>query len=281
MSFIAILGAGAIGGALAQRLAARDRVADIRLIDADVLIAQGKALDVLQSSALDAFGTRLSATDRLAAAAGAAVVLVADTARGNAEHSGESGLALVRHLTEMEGSAPLVFAGASQRRLMELVHAELDVPAHRLVGSAPAALESSVRALTALECDGTGVDVQVRVLGVPPRGAVIAWEEGTVAGQPIAAVVAPHRLAAISARLPGLWPPGPLALASAAARTADAIVNGSRRDLTCFVSLPDPPNRGKVAAMPARLGPRGIERLPRPALTRQEQTHLENGIALS
>ena len=47
MSFIAIAGAGAIGGALAHKLASRGRVPDVRLIDADVSIARGKALAMI------------------------------------------------------------------------------------------------------------------------------------------------------------------------------------------------------------------------------------------
>ena len=281
MSFIAIVGAGATGGALAQRLAARDRSRDVRLIDAEGSIAHGKALDVLQSSPIDGFGTRLSGSDRLEGAAGASVIIVADSARGDAEHNGEPALALLKRLVEMELSAPLVFAGATQRQLMARAVSELNLAAHRVIGSAPGALEAAVRALAALEYDGSGVDVQVRVLGVPPRAAVIAWEEATACGQPLGSIVPPHRLAAITARLPSLWPPGPLALASAGARVAEAIVNGSRRRLTCFVPLPDQPNRGVVVAMPVRLGPRGIERVIQPALTRQEQTQLENGLAIS
>lgn len=281
MSFIAILGAGAIGGALAHKLAARNRAHDVRLIDPDGGIAQGKALDILQSSPIENFSTRVAGLDRLEAAAGASVVVIADAAAGDAEHAGEAALALLKSLMRMETAAPLVFAGAGQRQLMARVVSELHVEARRAIGSAPGALESAVRALVALECDGSGVDAHVRVVGVPPRAAVIAWEEATVFGQPAGSVVAPHRLAAISARLPSLWPPGPLALASAASRVIEAIVNGSRGRPTCFVSIADPPNRGAIAAMPVRLGTQGIERVFHPALTRQEQTLLENGLAIS
>jgi malate/lactate dehydrogenase len=184
-------------------------------------------------------------------------------------------------VVSLDTEAPIVFAGATQRQLMTRAVAELHVPARRLVGSAPGALESAVRALAALECDGSGVEVQARVVGVPPRAAVIAWEAATAFGQPISAVVPAHRLAAISARVPSLWPPGPLALASAAARIVEAVVNGSRRRFTCFVSLDEAPVRGAVAAMPARLGRQGIERVLQPSLTRQERTLFENGLSIS
>ena len=91
----------------------------------------------------------------------------------------------------------------------------------------------------------------------------------------ISAHLAPHEIAALNARLPGLWPPGPYALASAAARVVEAIANGSRRRFSCFVSLP----RQTVAAMPVELGEDGVRRVLEPALTRQERTRLENAIA--
>jgi malate/lactate dehydrogenase len=138
-----------------------------------------------------------------------------------------------------------------------------------------------VRALIALECEGSGAEAHVRILGAPPDRAVIAWEEASVLGQPASTVVPPHRLAALSARVPRLWPPGPFALAAAAARVATAVVNGSRRAHTCFVSIEQPPYKGAVVAMPVGLGAGGIERVVQPALTRQERTSLENGLALS
>jgi malate dehydrogenase len=279
MSFIAIVGAGALGGALAQRLAARGRARHVTLIDSAGAVARGKALDIQQSSPIDGFSTMLSGTDRLEAAAGADAIVLADDAGTGAEHAGEAGLALLRRVAALEPAAPIVFAGAAQRELMLPAIAELRVDRRRIVGSAPGALESAVRALVALEIDATGVEVQLRIVGVPPRAAVVAWEEASAFGQPIASVVPAHRLAAISARLPSLWPPGPTALASAGARVAEAVAAGSRRRFTCFVALDEAPYRNAVAAMPVKLGARGIERVLGPALTRQERTRMENGFS--
>ncbi|MGH9371110.1 MAG: hypothetical protein ACRD15_06225, partial [Vicinamibacterales bacterium] len=189
-----------------------------------------------------------------------------------------SGLAMLRRLVAMDATAPLLFAGAAQRELMMRAVSELHVRARRVIGSAPGALESAVRAVIALELDGTGVEVQLTVVGVPPRRAVIAWEEATASAQPISTLVPAHRLAAISSRLPGLWPPGAQALASAASRVAEAVVNGSRRRYSCFVSMEGPPSKGAVVALPVEIGVRGVERVLPPALSRQEQTQFENAI---
>ena len=280
MSFIAILGAGALGGSLAHRLASRGRVREVRLIDDHATIAQGKALDIQQSAAVEGFSTRLTSASAIEAAAGADAIVFADASQGDVEHTGEGGLALVRRIAALDTRAPLIFAGAGQRVLMVRAANELRVVRPRLIGSAPAALESAVRAIAGLEADANGVEVQLRVIGVPPDAAVVAWEEAAAFGQPLAALLGPHRIAAIAARLPRLWPPGPLVLASAAARAAEAVADGSRRRFSCFVAVGDG-STAKVLAMPVELGRGGVLQVLRPTLTHQEQTRLDNASAIS
>ena len=74
MGFIAIVGSGALGGAVAHALAVRDRVTEVRLIDPTGQVARGKALDIQQSSPIDNFSTKLSAAESIEAAVGADVV---------------------------------------------------------------------------------------------------------------------------------------------------------------------------------------------------------------
>lgn len=278
MGFIAIVGSGALGGAVAHALALRDRVPEVRLIDPAGQVAQGKALDIQQSSPIDSFSTRLTAAASIDAAVGADVVVIADAAAGNVEHSGEAGLGLLRHLVRAGNRAPILCAGASQRELIAKAVTELHLSRGLVLGSAPFALESALRALAGLVLDGSGVEVGLRVVGVPPRAAVVAWEEATAYGQPLSSQMAPHAIAGLAARIPGLWPPGPYALASAAARIVEAIALGSRRRFSCFVATEAGPLRSAVGSMPVELGPRGIERVLEPALTRQEQTALDNAL---
>lgn len=274
MPLIAILGAGPTGATLAHKLAGRDRVREIRLIDPDEQIAAGKALDIRQSSPIESFAARVTAAGHLASAAGADVVVLADRANGKGEHTGEEALALVAQLIASGIDAPFVFAGASHRELIVKAASELHVAPRRLIGSAPGALESALRALAALSVDGSGVDVALRVVGVPPARAVIAWEDATIAGEPLTAHLPAHLIARLGARIPGLWPPGPYALGSAAARVVEAIVTGSRRRYSCFVAH----GRGPVAARQVELGPDGVRRVLEPSLTVQERTMLENAL---
>jgi malate dehydrogenase len=249
-------------------------VDEVRLIDVDERVAQGKALDILQSSPIESFATRVVGLGSLASIAGAAAIVIGDRATGDGEHSGEAGLSLLRQLIAMEGHAPIVFAGASQRELIAQAVRELSVPGARVVGSAPFALESALRSLAGLALDGSAVEVGLSIVGVPPAGAVVAWEEASVGGQPLTSRLPPHEIAALNTQLPRLWPPGPYVLASAAARVVEGIVCGSRSQFSCFAAG----RHGVVSAMRVELGPDGIRRLIEPVLTRQERTRLENSM---
>jgi malate dehydrogenase len=274
MPFIAIIGAGPIGSALAHKLAGRSRVREVRMIDPEGTIARGKALDILQSGPVENFSAAVTSAESLLAAAGAEVVAIADPASGQGEHSGEGGLALVRHLRNAGVRAPLVFVGATQREVMTRAISELHVPPSLVVGTAPLALESALRAVCGVIADRSPVEISLAVAGVPPKHTVVAWQEAAIGGQPLTSVLGPHEIAAVAARIPGLWPPGPYALGSAAARVVEALCDGSRRRFSCFVDA----GRGRVAAMPVELERGGVKRVIQPALTRLEQTALDNAL---
>ena len=97
-------------------------------------------------------------------------------------------------LRDVAGSAPILFAGAGQRELMARTSVELKVPRRRLLGSAPLALESAMRALAGVLLDGSGVDVMLRIVGVPPNAAVVAWEEARRFGLPLSSQLQRTRL---------------------------------------------------------------------------------------
>ncbi len=278
MSTVAIIGAGPLGGALARSLAGRGRVGEVRLIDPEGRVAEGKALDILQSSPVEPFDTRVTGATTYAAAAGADAIVLADLVSGG-EIAGEPGLALLRQLARMDVTAPFLFTGGLQRELMIRALAELHLAPRRLLGSAPLALESAVRAVTAALMDASPADLSIGVAGVPPRDAVIGWDAATAFHRPIGEVLAPHHLSALTSRLPALWPPQPYTLASAATRVAEALVEGSRRRYTCFAAI-DVTGAGRdwVAAVPVEIVKGGVGKALEPALSRHERTAFENGL---
>jgi malate dehydrogenase len=72
---IAVLGAGNIGGSLAQRLAEMDLAEEVALIDIVDGLPQGKALDIQESAPILGFSTRVTGSTSLDAIAGADVVV--------------------------------------------------------------------------------------------------------------------------------------------------------------------------------------------------------------
>lgn len=276
---LVIAGAGEIGGALAQRAAARSRFRDVRLIDENGTVAAGKALDIRQAGPVDGYDTRVSGHSSLDAAAGATVVAIADASTG-AEWEGDSGLAMLGRLLPFIGDAPIVFAGAKQRWLMEAAVRELKMPATRMAGSAPIALEGALRALAALAIDRSATEIDLRAYGRAPEAIVIGWSGGSAAGAPIEQVLAAHQRLAIADRAKGLWPPGPTALGSAASRVAEAFAFGSRRDLTCTIVgdgsiMP----RGAAAAVPTQFARGRILKVNRPVLSPREQVDFETAMS--
>lgn len=75
LSKIAVLGAGNIGGSLAQRLAEADLAREVVLIDIVDGLPQGKGLDIQQSAPILGFSTKVWGTTDLSAIAGSDLVV--------------------------------------------------------------------------------------------------------------------------------------------------------------------------------------------------------------
>ena len=283
-SMVAIVGAGTLGGSLAHKLAARDRVDEIRLIDEARGVAAGKSLDIRQAGAVERARANVVAHADLTAAAGAAAIVLAGPATTtDAEWDEARGLELLARIASLDRRAVIVCAGASHRRLVQRGVSDVGLPRHRLIGSAPYGFESALRAIVAVELRCAASQVSLTVLGAPPVGAVVPWSQATVRGLAISHAAEPPRLARLPQKVPRLWPPGPYTLASAAARVSEAIVDATdRRGLPCFVVLDGEAGvRGKAAAMPVEVSARGVSRVLEPRLSVQERVLLENALQKS
>jgi malate dehydrogenase len=283
MQRVAIIGAGELGGAVGHALARRDIVRSITLIDDAGTIAAGKALDIAQAAPVERFATELAGANDVSMAAGAAVVVVADRA-GRGEWQGEEALALLTRLTQMAGGAIVVCAGAGQRELIERGVDELHMDRGRLFGSAPEALAGGARALVALAVNGSPRDVSLALLGVPPHHTVIPWADATSGGFPLTRLIDDPTRIRLAARAAALWPPGPYALAAAAAMAIETMAGRSRRIVSCFVApglFADGAGvRARTGAMPVRLGPGGVVEVVMPELSAAERVALDTALQL-
>ena len=278
MSVVSILGAGDIGSATAYALARRSRVRDVRLVDTAANVAAGKALDMRQSGPIDHFDTPISSRGDVLDAVNADLIVIAD-AFADGEWEGEHGLAMIKQLMRAGSKAPFVFAGPKQVWLMEAAVREAGVPANRIVGSASAAVHSGVRALAALELNGSGVDVSIALVGRAP-GFTAGWTSATFAGSTLAGQIPPHRMVAISEMLKKMWPPKPQAIGAATAVIVEGLLGGSRRHLFATTVLDgEYGERGVATMLPLELGDRKIIRRIEPSLSTQERVEFLNGLS--
>ena len=253
-----------------------DRVQRVLILDPRTAAAAGKALDIQQAGPIIRAHTRLAAMDDIGALAACAVCVVADplpTASGNGE---DDDAALLRRIAPYLRATPIVFAGAAHADLIQYAGTEIGLSRARLVGSAVEAAASTIKALVALEAECSPRDVMLTVLGKPPSGLVVRWSEASVGGYGLQDVLSQAALARIEGRARHMWPPGPYALGTAAARFAEAIVCSSRQVFSAVTLLAGEFGvRNRPGALPVRLGPDGIAQTRVPQLTPREGVQLQ------
>jgi malate dehydrogenase len=276
-STVCIVGAGELGGAVADALARGERVSRVLLVDDAAQVASGKALDIQQSGPIKGFHTRLEGTSDLTRVTGCAVCVLADrSGRPSAEWQGDEALGLIKRLVPYLGTAPIVFAGSAQASVLQMAAREAGVTRERLIGSSPEALAMAARAIVAMEAACSPSEVGLTLLGTPPSGFVVPWSEASIGGYALERVLTQVQLTRVEARVARLWPPGPFALGAAAARVAEAIVRSSRHACCVLTVLGGEFGvRGRVGTLPAVLSPSGIAHTRVPMLNTRERVRLE------
>jgi malate/lactate dehydrogenase len=133
--------------------------------------------------------------------------------------------------------------------------------------------------MAALEADVSPRDVNLTVVGRPPAQTIVPWNEASIGGYRAIDVLPPPALTRLDARLPRLWPPGPVALASAAARMLKvAATRGSDSLIGVVTMTRDEGNGGRAAMLPVTVGVRGITRVLTPSLSTRDRVRLESAL---
>lgn len=281
MSIVSIIGASELGGALTHKLAIRDRIDEIRLIDPTIGVAAGKTLDIQQAGPIEGFRTRLVSSTDLRTVQGSTVISLTGFATPSATViQDQRTRSLLEQLINFEKDAVMVCAGASDRQTIETGLREIKIPRTKLVGSAPSALTSAVRSMIAVEVGKSPSDVSVGVLGIPPANTVILWSEATIGNQNLMQVMEPKTLARLKAQAARLWPPGPFSLASAASRICEAVATGdSDRAYSCFIGLDGEMGaRDVVTTMTVLLHRWGVNQIVIPSLSAYENVQHQNAL---
>lgn len=281
MSIVSIVGAGQLGGMLAFTLATNERVREIRLIDTTEAIASGTALDIQQAGAVERFDTTVVSYRELPAVIGSDIVILTGPAKRPAtEWSDDDGLEILQQLGHLNRRALIVCAGSGHRQLIERGAAETSLSGNRVVGSGPYALQNALKTLVALELQCSALDVSLAVLGAPPAKLVIPWSGASVQGVQLSELLSQKTLELIQEKVVRRWPLGPYALAAAAARLCEIVLQEtSTYGINCYAVLNEESNLpGRVAAVTASIDRSGIKQIVPPVLNIREQVALDNAL---
>jgi lactate/malate dehydrogenase, NAD binding domain len=228
MPFVAILGAGPLGGAIAYALASRGRFDEVRLIDPEKTLAAGKALDILQAGPVDGSSTRVTGSASLENADGAWVTVLADPIQPDP----------VVHLAGLHHRSPgamVVCADASHGLSISRAVATGSVAPDYIVGSAPLAVASAARALIALDVDLSPAVISVGVTAAGSPGTCrIDWGRTSIDGVAADVALQNEQQRRVDQRLAASCPPGPFTMAAAAATVAEAAWFGARQTFPCW-----------------------------------------------
>jgi malate dehydrogenase len=293
---IAVIGAGKVGSATAQRLAERN-YADIVLADIVESVAEGIALDLMESGPIVGYDNRVSgATIK----DGAGYEIIADSSivvvtAGLPRKPGMSRDDLL--LTNMKivgGWAEQVAKHAPNAivivvtnpvdAMTQLVWHVTKFPKHRVIGQAGVLDSARFRTFVAMELGVSPQNVDAFVLGSHGDQMVPLPRYTTVAGMPITELLPAQKIEAMvkrtrdgGAEVVNLMKTGSayFAPSAAVAEMVDAIVMDKQKILPCIAYLDGEFGiKGVFAGVPVRLGSKGIEEIVKVNLTKEELTAL-------
>jgi malate dehydrogenase len=272
---VTVVGAGMVGGAVAQVLATRD-YADIVLVDIVEGLPQGKALDLMQAGPVLGFDTQVTGTNGYQETAGSDLVVITS---GIARKPGMSRDDLLKTNMGIVRSVAKQVASASPEAVIVVVSNPLDAMCHvafdaagfpreRVIGMAGVLDSARFRTFIAMELDVSVEDVTTFVLGGHGDTMVPLSRFSTVAGVPLPELLAAERIRALEERtasggaeVVGLLKTGSAYQAPGASVVAmiDSILLDKKRILPCSVLLQGEFGiEGLFVGVPAKLGAGGL-----------------------
>jgi malate dehydrogenase len=288
---VTVIGAGMVGGTVAQMLAIRD-YADVVLVDIVEGMPQGKSLDMMQMGTLLGFDTHLTGANSYEDTAGSDVVVITS---GIARKPGMSrddllktNMGIVESVTKsvVSGSPNAVVIVVSNP-LDAMCHVAFDAagfPRERVIGMAGVLDSARFRAFIAMELGVSVQDVTAMVLGGHGDTMVPLSRYSTVAGVPITELLTADRVTAIEERtakggaeIVGLLKTGSAYYAPgmSTVEMVDAIMLDKKRVLPCSVLLQGEYGINDLfVGVPIKLGAAGLEQIIELNLTDAESAAL-------
>ena len=285
---IALIGAGQIGGELAQ-IAMQRELGDVVLFDVVEGVPQGKALDLMEQRPLVGSDASLSGTQNYADIHGADVVVVT---AGMARKPGMSrddllgiNLKIMRDVAQnIKEHAPKAFVVIVSNPLDAMVYTARKItgfPRERVVGMAGVLDAARFRAFVAMELDVSVQDVSAMVLGGHGDSMVPIVRFCTVNGIPIADLMSKETIDKIVERtqqaggeIVALLKTGSAFFSPAASvmEMVESYLKDKKRVLVCAAELQGEYGiRGYYVGVPVVIGAGGMERVIELKLTPDEK----------
>jgi malate dehydrogenase len=297
---IALIGAGNIGGTLAH-LAGLKELGDVVMFDIMKGTPQGKALDLVESSPVEGFDSKMTGTNSYAGIKGADVVIVTAGIPRKPGMSRDDLIAINSNVMKQVGQgikkyAPKAFVICITNPLDAMVWAlqkHSGLPSNRVVGMAGVLDSARFRYFLADEFNVSVEDVTAFVLGGHGDTMVPSVRYSTVAGIPLPDLIkmgwtTQKRLDAIVQRtrdgggeIVGLLGNGSAfyAPASAAIQMADSYLKDKKRVLPCAAMLKGEYGvKGIYVGVPVVIGAKGIERIVEVKLDAGEKRQFNNSV---
>ena len=294
---VALVGAGNIGGELAM-LAAKRQLGDVVLLDIPERegVAKGKALDIMQTVAVERLDARVSGTSNYDDVAGADVVIVTAGVPRKPGMSRDDllgiNLKIIRAVgTQIKAKAPNAFVIVVSNPLDAMVYEMKKVtgfPRSRVVGMA-GALDSARFTCFLAEAIGVSVqDVDSLVLGGHGDTMVPCLSYTTVRGVPVSRLLPKDRLDAIVQRTRDgggeivklMGTSAYYAPASGAIGMAEAYLRDQKRVIACAAYLEGEYGYKDIyMGVPIRIGAEGVEKVIEIELSAEEKQMLEKSAA--
>ncbi len=293
---ITVVGAGNVGGTVAQRLAEKNCY-DIVLVDIVEGVPQGKALDITQAGPVCGYSSRVVGTNGYEETVGSSLAVITSGIPRKPGMSRDELLvtnakivqSVVREVVSRSPNAILVMV---TNPLDVMVHVALRVsgfPKSRVLGMAGVLDAARLRSFIAQELGVAAVDVQAMVLGGHGDTMVPLLRYTTVAGRPVTEQLPKERWEALiqrtrdgGAEIVNLLKAGSAYYAPSASvvEMVEAILKDQKRILPCAVVCEGEYGlRNVVVGVPVKLGRSGAEAIVEYELTAEERAALHASAA--
>ncbi|MBA2486015.1 MAG: malate dehydrogenase [Nitrospira sp.] len=289
---ITVVGAGNVGGTVAQRLAEKDAY-DVVLVDIVPGIPQGKALDITQAGPVCGYGTRVVGTNGYEATAGSSIAVITSGMPRKPGMSRDELLVtnakivqtVVRELVARSPNIILILVTNPLDAMVHVARQVSGLPKSRVLGMAGVLDTARLRSFVAEELDVPGTDVHAVVLGGHGDTMVPLVRHTTVAGKPITDRLSPERLAALitrtqdgGAEIVDLLKTGSAFYAPSASAVdmVEAIMNDEKRVVPCAMFCEGEYGlKDVIVGVPVMLGRGGGESIVEYDLTPHERAALQ------